>query len=278
MRWAPIAIAILIVGGSGLTRPAHASPAMPPRDTMILEPSMALLPVRYHRHYFHRHYFHRPRLAHYSRHMPAADGIKPGEWQFTSELQAPAPVAGPQSSAPPSPQPQPQPPANNSAQTTYMACIASNSAVPAGLDPRCKLDGAQQQGSRVTWSMSCANTRVRSDGVAQYHGDTMDGTMVSHVPGAKGAAMDLTQHITGHYSGPCTQSAQNPAASPPNLAGGNLGDTGQPPAVSEGAAPQSAGGETPAAAPREQHVSRHVHHRRYVRYHYHRHRHWRWWF
>ncbi|MBV9016745.1 MAG: DUF3617 family protein [Alphaproteobacteria bacterium] len=270
MRWAPIAIAVLIVGGSGLARQAHALPAMPPRDTTLAGPPIALLPVRYRRHYFHRR-FRRPHLAHYSRHMPAADEIKPGEWQFTSELQAPAPMAGPQSSTPRSAEP--QPPADNSAKTTHKACIASNSAVPAGLDPRCKLDGAQRQGPRVTWSMNCANTRVRSDGVAQYHGDTMDGTMVSHVPSAEGAAMDLTQHITGRFVGPCTQSAENPAASPPDLAGSSLAGEGQPPVVSEGAAPQSAGGETPAAAPHERHVSRHARHRHYARYHHHRH--WR---
>ena len=270
MRWAPIAIAILIVGGSGLARQVQALPAMPPRDTAFTGSSTVLLPVSYHRHYFYRH-FHRRHLAHFSPHMPAEDGIKPGQWQFTSELQAPAPVAGPQSSKPTSAQP--QPPSDNSAKTTYMACIASDKAVPAGLDPRCQLAGTQRQGSRVTWSMNCANTRVRSDGVAQYHGDTMDGTMVSHVPGAKGAATDLTQHITGRYVGPCTQSAQNRAASQPNLAGSSLEAAGQPPAVSEGAAPQSAGGEAAAAAPRERHVSRHVHHRHYVHYHYHRH-HW----
>ncbi len=55
--------------------------------------------------------------------------------------------------------------------------------------------------------MTCTNAQgtVRSDGVAQYSADTMEATMVSHLPGGDGKVTDMTQHITGRYHGACTQ-------------------------------------------------------------------------
>lgn len=291
-----IALPLFALITIGVAGPAQAVPAMPRRDTTAslqsLAQSPALVAVRYYRHlYGHHHHHHHWRAA--SRPAREDDGVKTGQWQFTSELAAPAPAAGAQSPAPESQaaSARGQPQTDSGAKTTYMACIASDKAVPAGIDPRCKLDGTQRQGSRVTWSMSCANTRVRSDGVARYHGDTMDGTMVSHMPAANGAAMEMTQQITGRYIGPCLQAAQNqmpPAQTMPtqtmptqtmqasNESGGSLSPVAQSPAAPEGAAAQQAGDENTAAiAPsRESHASRHVRH--HVRYrHYARHRYWR---
>ena len=228
---------------------------------------------------YYRHHHYRWRAASHA--ARDGSGIKPGQWQFTSELLAPVPASGTQSSAPASKlaaaQPQAKAPAAGGAKSVYMACITSDKAVPAGIDPRCKLDGTQRQGSRISWSMSCANTHVRSDGVAQYHGDTMDGTMISHVPNASGAAMDLTQHITGNYVGPCTQSAQIQMPPAPNEAGSSQPQAEQSGPAPEGTASQAAGRENAAAAapPRERQARHHARYRHYARHHHRRH-YWRW--
>ena len=286
MKPALMASPILLLTAIALAGPAQALPAAPPRDAVAMSPGSALLPVRY-----HRHHHHGRAASHAPRETDSTGGIKAGQWQFTSELLSPAADAGKQPAAPPDTQPPAQPPAGSGAKSTYMACITSEKAVPAGIDPRCKLDDTQRHGAQISWSMSCASTRVRSDGVAQYRGDTMDGTMISHVPNASGAAMDLTQRITGRYIGPCTQSAQNQTmpdqtmpgqttraetmsgqtmpeatAQASNEAGGSLSPVAQSPATPENAAAQQAGDENAAAiAPsRDRRADRHArHHARY---------------
>jgi hypothetical protein len=144
------------------------------------------------------------------------------------------------------------------------------------LGPQCKLDGSRRDGAQVTWSMTCTNAQnaVHSDGVARYSGDTMEATLISHLPNAKGAATDLTQYITGRYLGACTRLAEGPqtpiipprrenaAASsapgspprwlepPPTTAAttpstGSSGAPAAPPAPTHSAAPTA---EAPAAA------------------------------
>ena len=58
-----------------------------------------------------------------------------------------------------------------------------DNAVPADLGPQCSLERQDRRGSQISWSMSCANTGVRSEGLAQYRGDTMQAAVVSHIPG-----------------------------------------------------------------------------------------------
>lgn len=120
---------------------------------------------------------------------PAA-AIKTGRWQFTAQLQTGA-----------APQP-------GGLKTTYTACIASDNAVPAEFGSRCTLDKKEQHNADVSWSMTCPDTKVHSDGVAQYRGDTMQGTLISHLPGANGGG-EMRQHITGRYLGPCPAAAEN---------------------------------------------------------------------
>src|SRR5260370_21282817 len=108
--------------------------------------------------------------------------------------------------------------------------------------------------------MTCTNSKggVRSEGVAQYRGDTMDGTLITNFPAANGTVTDLTQRITGRYLGPCPQMAEGrqtpprPNAPPdasPNAATGSSTQWVEPPAASGGAKPPAApGGAAPSAA------------------------------
>ena len=140
--------------------------------------------------------------------------------------------------------------------------------MPAELGPQCKLGGVERHSSRLTWSMTCTNSQgsVRSDGVAQYHGDTMEATMVSHLPNAGGAVTDMTQHIAGHYLGPCLQAAAMPMTpSHPNAPSDSPAATAPPATAGQGAAPQAAAANeaVPAQGLPEIHRARH---RRYARY------------
>jgi len=264
MKWARIGLPVLIFAGSSMIERAQALPAMPPQDT-ILSTQPELLQVRYRRHQY-RHW----RLMRRAIHEPSNDSVKAGEWQFTAALQPPSGAAG---TPPTTPQTAPQ--VQGGAKTTYQACIASDTAVLAGIDPRCKIDSSQRQGPRITWSMSCADTRVHSEGVAQYHGDKMNGTMVSRVPGANGAT-DIRQSITGHYIGPCTQTAQAQTRSSTNQAGSSMPQAGPASAPPENAAQARAGESAAAPEPRERHAARHAHHHWHVvRYWHHRHHRYR---
>jgi hypothetical protein len=126
--------------------------------------------------------------------------------------------------------------AADSMQTTYTTCIESDNAVPADLGPQCRLERQDRRGSQISWSLSCANTGVRSDGSAQYRGDTMQATVVNHVPAPAGSVTDMIQHLTGRYLGACQPAT---AAIPPSSL---------PPSVdAAGSSPLRAA--TPAAAP-----------------------------
>jgi hypothetical protein len=270
MKWAVIAVPAFVVAAAALGGPAQALPAGPGaaalRGTFAAAPSPSLLPARYDRYWHDRRDRYRGEPA-----DADAGAIKPGEWQFSAQLQTQAPqqqpattqllpgAAAPPGTASPS----------GALKTTYTNCIASDKAVPSAVGSGCTLDSALRNGGRITWSMTCTNRQnaVRSDGVAQYRGDTMEGTMISHLPvapgapgakdGSDGRVADLLQHITGRYLGPCRSLAQAPetpqtpiipprGSALPNAASGSSTQWVEPPAGSEKAAPSAA---TAAAPP-----------------------------
>jgi len=92
-------------------------------------------------------------------------------------------------------------------KSTYRTCVDSEKAVPSDPRGQCKIEHVERQGATVTWTGTCATGQgtVRSEGVARYSGNTMEANLTTHVPGAGGQTMKTTQHITGHYVGPCTR-------------------------------------------------------------------------
>jgi Protein of unknown function (DUF3617) len=209
MKWALIGSAAIVITGVCVGGSAWAVPVPPPRDTIAGEPSPLLLSVRYRHHYWHYRYYGYWRYRHsrWARNSTperaAAGAVKPGRWEFTSRLQ---PAAKSQLPAGMQLPPGTQPESGGGIQTSYTSCIEPSKPVPAEIGPQCKIDSTDRDGANITWSMTCTNAQgaVRSDGVAQYSGDTMESTMISHLPGADGKVTDLAQHITGRYVGPCT--------------------------------------------------------------------------
>ncbi|HLY46556.1 MAG TPA: DUF3617 family protein [Stellaceae bacterium] len=209
----------------------------------------------------------------------SAATIKPGRWQFTTQLQAPAASAPGTPTAPSggAPSPGAMPPQAGGAEATYTSCIASDKAVPVEFGAQCKLEKSARHGERLTWSMLCTNSqaKVRSDGVAQYHGETMEGTLTSHLPGAGGAVTDMTQRITGRYLGACLQPADMPMTpSHPTAPPRETAQRGGPESPGKAALPVKAAATaddraTAAARPEDAPATRRYAHRGHYRHHAH---------
>jgi hypothetical protein len=129
----------------------------------------------------------------------AADEIRNGKWQFTTEMQMPT-TTQPPSSVQAGP--------GSNTKMTHIACISQENPVPAETqrDVQCKVDKMQRNGGTVTWTMTCTppqGTPVRSDGVAHYAGTTMQGTFTAHMTAANGKPADNPGRISGRYVGAC---------------------------------------------------------------------------
>ena len=134
----------------------------------------------------------------------AAETIKPGRWEFTSQMQLPGGAQMPSgTSLPPGVQGRP----GGGMSATHTSCINPDQAVPTDPRPECRVERMQRSGPTITWSASCTTGQgtVRSDGVAHYAGNAMEATLTTHVPGHGGAVMDTKQRITGRYLGACTR-------------------------------------------------------------------------
>jgi hypothetical protein len=124
----------------------------------------------------------------------AADEIKAGKWQFTTQMQLPGAAQSP---------PGVQASAGGNAPMTRTACIDAANPIPA--EAQCKLDRVDRQGGVVTWAMTCNTPRgpILSAGSGRYAGDTMEATLTARVPGPNGQPVDTPGRITGHYLAPC---------------------------------------------------------------------------
>ncbi len=124
----------------------------------------------------------------------AADEIKAGKWQFTTQMQLPGAGQSPTGV---------QASAGSAAPMTRTACIDAANPIPA--EAQCKLDQVERHGGVVTWAMTCNSPRgpIQSAGSGRYAGDTMEATLTARVPGPNGQPVDTPGRITGRYLGPC---------------------------------------------------------------------------
>jgi hypothetical protein len=134
----------------------------------------------------------------------AADAVKPGRWEFTSQLQMPA-----KAQLPPGVQLPPgmSVPPSGGAGASNTLCVQPDKAVPTDPRPECKLDRMRRNGGTVNWATICktAQGTVRSRGIAHYTGDTMEARLSTQVPQANGGTMETSQRIVGKYLGPCAK-------------------------------------------------------------------------
>ena len=126
--------------------------------------------------------------------LRAADEIKEGKWEFTTQMQLPGAAQSP---------PGFQASAGGNAPMTLTTCIDAANPIPA--QAQCKLDRVERHGGVVTWAMTCNTPRgpILSAGSGRYTGDTMEATLTARVPGPDGKPVDAPGKITGHYLAPC---------------------------------------------------------------------------
>jgi hypothetical protein len=143
--------------------------------------------------------------------LAAEDTLKPGKWEFVTEIHGPKPPPlPPGGKLPPGVQMRP----DGGMNVTHSVCVNAKNPAPLGPpkppqgpgQPNCKLDKMERNGGDVHWAMTCSGqqgtTHAESD--AHYRGDTMDADVRTHTAAANGTPADVTQHTTGRYLGPCS--------------------------------------------------------------------------
>jgi Protein of unknown function (DUF3617) len=88
--------------------------------------------------------------------------------------------------------------------SSFTSCIDPARTIPTDPQVPCQVEGMRRNGSSVSWVSTCSVPQgtFRSQGVAQYRGDTMQGTLTTEVPILGG---QVTQRLSGRYLGPCTR-------------------------------------------------------------------------
>jgi hypothetical protein len=91
-----------------------------------------------------------------------------------------------------------------------MAALPSAHVPPPGATgantPQCKLDRLERNGGTISWASTChmAEATVHSEGTATYQGERMEARYSSRTTRPDAAPIEVSQHVTGRYLGPCT--------------------------------------------------------------------------
>ena len=139
----------------------------------------------------------------------AADAIKAGKWEFSVQAQMPnLPKLPPGVQLPPGINIGPK-----GVNVTRTSCVDSATPMPADMHQsnqqhgQCKVAKLDSSGGTVRWESTCTQpsdgTTVHSEGVAHYDGDAMTADVKTIVTSPGGAPNATTQHVIGHYLGPC---------------------------------------------------------------------------
>ena len=151
--------------------------------------------------------------------LAAEDTLKPGRWQFTTEIRGPKPPSLPAGAKlPPGVQMRP----DGSMTMTNTVCVNAQNPMPVGPppnppqggpgQPNCKLDRMERSGGDARWAMSCTGPQgtTHAEGEAHYRGDTMQASLQSRITAPNQPPADVTQRTTGRYLGACTGNEQRP--------------------------------------------------------------------
>jgi len=67
------------------------------------------------------------------------------------------------------------------------------------------MDRMERSGGSIAWSMTCAtqNGTLHSDGTGHYTLDALDVSIKSRTIAAQGLPLEVSNHVTGRYLGPC---------------------------------------------------------------------------
>ncbi|HEX3537484.1 MAG TPA: DUF3617 family protein [Stellaceae bacterium] len=156
--------------------------------------------------------------------LAADDALKPGRWEFVTEIHGPkAPAIPPGAKLPPGVQMRP----DGSMSVTRTVCVSAQNPVPVGPpptppqgqgQPNCKLDKMERSGGDAHWAMTCNGPQGAShaEGEAHYRGDTMQASTQSHFTAPNQPAADMTERTSGRYLGTCTGNETRPGPAQPS--------------------------------------------------------------
>ena len=138
----------------------------------------------------------------------AADGIREGKWEFSSEMQMEGmpqmPALPPGVTLPPGMSVSTR---GNSMRSKVVKCITKNDLVPASdqkTDNKCKTTKMERKGNTVKWNTVCndGGMKMTGDGVATYTGEIMDSTMTITTQGQVQSTRQVVK-TKGKYLGVC---------------------------------------------------------------------------
>jgi len=140
----------------------------------------------------------------------AADAIREGKWEFTSEMQMEGmpqmPALPPGVKLPPGLSVSTR---GNTMHSIVVKCITKDDLVPVSdpkVDNKCKTTRMERKGNTVNWSTVCADKdmKMTGDGVATYTGEVMASTMTMTAQG-QGQSMKQVVKTKGKYLGVCSK-------------------------------------------------------------------------
>jgi hypothetical protein len=134
----------------------------------------------------------------------AADGIRPGKWEYTVTAQMPNMPQLP---------PKVQVPAAGGMTATHTSCVTSNDPAaelskprgPAAGQSRCNVERIDRTVGAVSWVTACTIPEgvSRSEGTARYTADRVEADSRTRTTHQNGAPLEVSNHIVGRYLGPC---------------------------------------------------------------------------
>ena len=142
----------------------------------------------------------------------AQEPIKTGKWEYTITMQMPnMPQLPPGVQLPPNVQMGSGP---GGMSATHTSCVNASDPTeelrrphgPAGSSQaQCKVERMERNGGSISWASTCvsAEATVHSEGTAQYSGDRMAANLNTRTTHANGPSIQASQHVVGHYLGPC---------------------------------------------------------------------------
>ncbi|MCX5865307.1 MAG: DUF3617 family protein [Deltaproteobacteria bacterium] len=138
----------------------------------------------------------------------AADAIREGKWEFTTEMQMEGmpqmPALPPGVKLPPGMSVSTR---GNTMRSTVVKCITKDDLVPGSdqkTDNKCKTTKMERRGNTINWSTVCTEGEMKmtGDGVATYTGEVMDSTMTMTTQG-QGQSTKQVVKTKGKYLGVC---------------------------------------------------------------------------
>ena len=139
----------------------------------------------------------------------AADDIREGKWEFTSEMQMEGmpqmPALPPGVALPPGISVSTR---GNTMHSTVVKCVTKEDLLPASSeqknDAKCKTTKMERRGNMVKWSTVCndGGMKMTGNGVATYSGAVMDSTMTMTTEG-QGQSIRQTVKTKGKSLGLC---------------------------------------------------------------------------